>query len=186
MTEGRGEKTSDHVASLGGPGADPIGVEATGGRTARLYAAVLATAALVVGLDQLTKSLALEALEDGPIDLIQGAVSLNLQFNSGGAFGVLQSWPEFFLVATAVVVVAILLWVRRLDDQRWLIPLGMVLGGGLGNLFDRVFRDFDGRVVDFIDFHVWPVFNLADASIVVGVGLVLLLGTGPSKSSDGA
>ncbi len=52
----------------------------------------------------------------------------------------------------------------------------MVLGGGLGNITDRVVRGFDGRVVDFIDLHVWPVFNVADMAIVIGVGIVLLLG----------
>jgi signal peptidase II len=51
----------------------------------------------------------------------------------------------------------------------------MILGGGIGNLVDRAFRDTSGRVVDFIDLHVWPVFNIADSAIVVGVGVILLL-----------
>jgi signal peptidase II len=145
----------------------------------RTYAFLLVAAGAVVALDQITKSLALSALRDGPIDLIGGAVTLNLTFNPGGAFGILQGLPGFFLVATILVIILILVWAHKLEDQRWAIPLGMVLGGGLGNVIDRIFRDTDGRVVDFIDFHWWPVFNLADASIVVGITIILLLSARP-------
>jgi signal peptidase II len=144
-------------------------------RPARLYVALGATALGVLGLDQATKQLAVERLADGPVDIIGGVLRFRLTFNSGGAFGVLQGWPGLFLIATAVVVAVILLWVRRLDDPRWAAPLGLVLGGGLGNVFDRIFRDTGGQVVDFIDLHWWPVFNVADASIVTGVGVILLL-----------
>ncbi len=144
-------------------------------RTPRLYANLLFPAALVVAADQVTKSLAVDRLSDGAVDLIEGAVSFRLALNSGGVFGLGQGLTSVFLVATVVVVGGILLAVRRLDDARWVVPLGLVLGGGMGNLADRLFRDFDGRVVDFIDLHVWPVFNVADSAIVIGVGLLLLL-----------
>jgi signal peptidase II len=114
-------------------------------------------------------------LADGPVDIIDGVLSLTLTYNSGGAFGLLQGLPGFFLIATVAVVGVIMIWAHRLDDARLIVPLGMVLGGGLGNLLDRLFRDPGGRVVDFIDLHVWPVFNLADSSIVVGVVVILLL-----------
>jgi signal peptidase II len=117
----------------------------------------------------------MSGLADGPVDLLGGTLTLRLTFNAGGAFGLLQGLPGFFLIATLVVVVAILLWVRRIEDYRWMVPLGMVLGGGLGNVLDRAVRDTGGRVVDFIDLHWWPVFNLADASIVIGVAVILLL-----------
>jgi signal peptidase II len=139
------------------------------------YVMLGASALAVIALDQVTKELALSRLADGPTELIDGALTLRLTFNSGGAFGLLQGLPGFFLVATVAVVCAILIWVRRIDDVRWMMPLGMVLGGGIGNVLDRLVRDTGGRVVDFVDLHWWPVFNLADASIVVGVGLVLLL-----------
>jgi signal peptidase II len=139
------------------------------------YVILGASALAVIALDQATKALALDRLADGPTELIDGALTLRLTFNSGGAFGLLQGLPGFFLLATVAVVCAILIWVRRIDDPRWMVPLGMVLGGGIGNLLDRLVRDTGGRVVDFIDLHWWPVFNFADASIVVGVGLVLLL-----------
>jgi signal peptidase II len=139
------------------------------------YAVLGVTAGAVIVLDQVTKELAMSGLADGPVDLLGGTLTLRLAFNSGGAFGLLQGLPGFFLIATLVVVVAILLWVRRIEDYRWMVPLGMVLGGGLGNVLDRVVRDTGGRVVDFIDLHWWPVFNLADASIVIGVAVILLL-----------
>jgi signal peptidase II len=145
-------------------------------RSRGTYVRLLGAAAAVVVLDQITKSLAVDRLADGhTIDVVAGAVSLRLTLNSGGAFGVGQGFPLFFLAATIVVVVLILVWVRNLDDLALVIPLGMVLGGGVGNAVDRVFRDTDGRVVDFIDLHVWPVFNVADASITVGVLVILWL-----------
>ena len=139
-----------------------------------VYPRLLGAAAVVFALDQTTKWLALEALADGPVDVIEGAVTLELSYNSGGVFGVGQGFPGLFLAATILVTLGILVWARRIEERAWLIPLGLVLGGGLGNLADRVFRDLDGRVVDFVDLHVWPVFNLADSAIVIGVGLVLL------------
>ena len=139
-----------------------------------VYPRLLGAAAVVLALDQVTKTLALEALSDGPIDVIEGAVTLNLSYNSGGVFGVGRGLPGVFLAATIIVTVGILFWARRIEERSWLVPLGLVLGGGLGNLADRVLRGHDGKVVDFIDLHVWPVFNVADMSIVIGVGLVLL------------
>ncbi|HWC14272.1 MAG TPA: signal peptidase II [Actinomycetota bacterium] len=141
----------------------------------RSYGLLLLVAALVIAVDQLTKQLALEALADGPIHLIDGAVSLSLHYNPGGAFGILQGMPWFFLVATLIVSALILVWARSLPGTAHIVPLGLVLGGGLGNATDRVVRDTGGRVVDFIDLHVWPVFNVADSAIVVGVGLLLFV-----------
>ncbi len=140
-----------------------------------VYVPLLTAAAVVAVLDQVTKQLALAHL-DRPIDLIESVLTLRLTLNPGGAFGVLQGAPGFFLVATVGIIVFILVWARKLEDGRSVIPLGMVLGGGLGNLIDRVFRsETGGQVVDFIDLHVWPVFNVADASISVGVIVILWL-----------
>lgn len=139
--------------------------------------------ALVVAADQATKTLALESLADGPIDLFGGAVTLRITINSGGAFGVLQGVPGFFLVATIGIIAGILLWARNVDHTGWLVALGLVLGGGVGNVVDRVVRDHGG-VVDFVDLHWWPVFNVADACIVTGVCLLLLLGTRGEPEDD--
>jgi signal peptidase II len=136
---------------------------------------LLPVAALVFALDQATKQLAVTRLSDRPFEVITGVLTLRLTLNSGGAFGILQGVPELFLAATVLVIGILVVWVRQLADRRLLIPLGMMLGGGLGNASDRLFRDLGGRVVDWIDFHVWPVFNVADSAIVVGVVVILIL-----------
>lgn len=145
-------------------------------RTSHPWLGLLATAAVVVALDQLTKTWALDALASGPIDVVEGVLRFRLTFNAGGAFGLLQGFPELFLVASVLVVAFILVWARRLPDKRLVVPLGLVAGGGIGNLVDRLFRAHDGRVVDFVDLHVWPVFNVADSAIVLGVLAILILG----------
>jgi signal peptidase II len=136
---------------------------------------LLPVAAAVLILDQVTKQLAYTRLQHHDFDIIKGVLTFRLTLNSGGAFGILQGVPGLFLAATVIVVGLLAVWVRRLADTRLLVPLGMMLGGGLGNASDRLFRDLGGRVVDWIDFHVWPVFNLADSAIVVGVILVVLM-----------
>jgi signal peptidase II len=133
-------------------------------------------AVVIVALDQATKEIALAALQDGHVDVIDGVLRLNLTFNSGGAFGIGQDLPGLFLVATVGIVGTIVVVARKVTDARWLVPLGCVLGGGLGNAYDRVFRDLGGGVVDFIDLHVWPVFNVADMAIVTGALIMFVLG----------
>ena len=143
-------------------------------RVGSVYPRLLGAALVVLIADQVTKAIALTALEDGPVDVIEGVFSFTLSFNPGGVFGLGRGFPGLFLVATIAVTVGIVVWARRIEERSWLVPLGLVLGGGLGNVVDRVFRDYEGQVVDFIDLHVWPVFNVADMAIVTGVGLVLL------------
>lgn len=154
-------------------------------RISGIYPRMLLTALIVIVFDQITKTLALNALDDGPIEVIDGVLSLRLTFNPGGAFGILQGIPEFFLVATVLVVVLVLFWARKLTETSWTIPLGLVLGGGIGNVIDRVVRDTDGRVVDFVDLHVWPVFNVADSCIVLGVLLLIFMSARAPKHPPG-
>ena len=151
----------------------------------QIYARLLGAAAVVIAIDQATKQLARSFLSDGPLHLIPSALSLNLTYNPGGAFGFMQNAPELFLVAGLVIVAIILVWAGRLDDPGLVWPLGLILGGGVGNLIDRALRDLEGQVVDFIDLHVWPVFNLADTAIVIGVILIAFSGarhTEPDKA----
>jgi signal peptidase II len=144
-------------------------------QSSRALPLLLVTAAIVVAADQATKSVALRWLSDGPVDLLGEWLTLRLTFNSGGAFGLLQGQPYLFLVSSLLVAVVILVWARNLEHPGWAVPLGLILGGGLGNVADRLFRPFDGHVVDFVDVGLWPVFNLADSSIVVGVCLLFWL-----------
>lgn len=144
--------------------------KSTRGRKANL-AILLATAAVWVGLDQLTKQWALSALSDGPNHVI-GPLSFRLVFNSGSAFGI-NALSGLWLGLLAIAVVGLLFFYsRNLPSRGMTVLLGLVIGGALGNLADRIFRAGDGfmsgKVVDFIDLSRWPVFNLADSGIVVG------------------
>jgi signal peptidase II len=137
---------------------------------------LFATASGVFLLDRLTKIWAEHALADRPIDVIHGVLTLRFTTNSGGAFSLGQSAPWFFAVATVVVsgVIAATAFHRR--SVLASVALGLILGGALGNLADRVLRGpgLRGHVVDFIDLHVWPVFNAADSAVVVGAILLAL------------
>ncbi|MGH2528308.1 MAG: signal peptidase II [Actinomycetota bacterium] len=146
----------------------------------RLAAWLYSTAGLVYLVDRLTKMWAERALAgDPPVTVIPGVLQLNYTTNSGGAFGLGQSAPWLFAGATVVVVAAIVAASLRLRHPATAVALGLVLGGGIGNLTDRALRGdgvLSGRVVDFIDLRVWPVFNLADSAIVVGALLLLVTG----------
>lgn len=150
--------------------------------TQRLYFRMLSVAAVVVAIDQLTKQLALDRLSDGPVHLIECCLTFRLAFNSGGAFGFFPEAPMFFLAASITVMLVMLVWVGRSGEAGYAIPLGLVLGGGMGNIIDRAFRGLDGQVVDFVDIHVWPVFNVADSAIVVGVLLIAIAGWRPKRT----
>jgi signal peptidase II len=159
------------------------------GRTARLAAWLYATATAAYLLDRLTKVWAEAALEGRPpVRVVPGVLQLNYTTNSGGAFGLGGSAPWLFAAATILVSAAIVVGSLRLSRRGAAVALGLVLGGAVGNLTDRIVRGdgFDGRVVDFIDFHVWPVFNLADSAIVVGVLLLLLSGARNREHADDA
>lgn len=136
------------------------------------------TAAVAVAADQITKAIALAALDDGRSrPVIDGVLHWTLQRNPGAAFGIFQRAPVLFTVLAIGIVVFILAIAPRVKDTLNAVALGLVLGGALGNLGDRLFRPpgpFRGRVIDFIDFRVWPTFNLADVAVVVGAGLLAI------------
>jgi signal peptidase II len=136
------------------------------------------TAFLAYGLDRITKILAESSLPGNPLELVPGVLTLRFTTNSGGAFSIGQSAPWFFVGVSAAVAVIILVTAFRHTSRLVAASLGLVLGGALGNLTDRAVRapGMRGRVVDFIDFQIWPVFNLADTAIVVGA--ILLAWTG--------
>ena len=146
-------------------------------RTERLAAWLYLAAAVIYTADRLTKVWAENSLAHrAPVKVIPGVLSLDFTTNSGGAFGIGGSAPLLFAGATIAVASVIVAASFRLSRPALAIALGLVLGGALGNLTDRIIRGpgFSGRVVDFIDFHVWPVFNVADSAIVIGAALILL------------
>jgi signal peptidase II len=141
-------------------------------------------AALVLAADVLTKVAAVARLEGvGPVRLLGGAVYLVLVRNPGAAFSLATGYTWVLSLVAVAVVVVIVRIARRLRSTGWAIALGLVLGGALGNLTDRIFREpgpLQGHVVDVVslfapDGSVWPVFNLADSSIVTGGVLLVLL-----------
>ena len=137
-------------------------------------------AAVVIGLDQYTKALATAELQYRVPVEITSWFDLMLAHNTGAAFSFLASaggWQRWFLAGVALVVsVVVSVWLTRLkhSEQVLGIALGLVLGGGLGNLIDRVSL---GYVVDFISWHYndwyWPAFNIADSAICVGAVLLV-------------
>lgn len=130
---------------------------------------------MVVVLDQLTKTWALRSLQAGPRHLVW-TLRFNLSFNSGAAFGLGQGLAPL-LVIVGVVLVILLVGVGRFVGTTTpaVLGLGLVLGGAVGNLVDRLVRDNGGAVVDFIDFRWWPAFNLADAAITCGAATLVLV-----------
>ncbi len=143
-------------------------------RARRAATILFVTAAAVFALDRVTKVWAARALADRPIDLIPGALTLRYTTNSGGAFSLGQRTPWLFAGATLIVSGLIVLTAFRSRNARSALGLGLVLGGALGNLADRALRGpgLSGHVVDFIDLHWWPVFNVADSAIVIGAVLL--------------
>ena len=130
-------------------------------------------AAAVLVVDRLTKLWAEHALTQ-PRDLIDGVLTLRFTTNSGGAFSLGDRAPLVFAIAAIVVCGAIVATSFRARPMLQAVAFGLILGGATGNLLDRILRGsgLSGRVVDFIDLHVWPVFNVADTSIVVGALLL--------------
>ena len=141
-------------------------------------------AAFVLAADILTTLAAVARLEGRePVELLGGAVYLVLVRNPGAAFSLATGYTWVLSLVAVAVVVVIVRIARRLRSTGWAVALGLVLGGALGNLADRIFRapgPLRGHVVDIVsllapDGHVWPVFNLADSSIVCGGVLLVLL-----------
>lgn len=136
------------------------------------------TAGGAVLTDQITKAAALAKLDDGRTHpVIDGVLHWTLQRNPGAAFGIFRRAPVLFTVIAIVIVVAIVVAAPRVRDRWNAVALGLVLGGALGNLADRLFRPpgpFRGRVIDFIDLRVWPTFNAADMAVVFGAILLAI------------
>lgn len=160
-------------ASLTG---DPVAAGAPGRRR---LGVLLIVAGVVAVTDQVTKALAVAALEGGRVvPVIDGFLQLRLVRNPGAAFGIGSSLTVVLVLIVAAVIVVILTMSRRLTSVPWAIALGGMLGGALGNLVDRLFREpgpLRGHVVDFLELPNWPVFNVADSSVVAGAMLIGVL-----------
>ena len=135
----------------------------------------------VVIIDQITKILARNSLPDRPVNVIPGFFDLNLSYNKGAAFGVLPDWTPLFIIVALVAIFAIVKLRKAGPDSRSLsVGLGLLLGGAIGNLVDRLISP-GNKVTDFLSLHItmksktytWPTFNIADAAIVIGAIIIL-------------
>lgn len=145
--------------------------------TRAAWVAVASVALSVVVLDQISKTWALSALADRMVPLV-GSLQLVLTYNRGVAFG-LAPGAAPVLVLAALFLAGLALFGRRVDlelSRRLVVGIGLVLGGAVGNLVDRIFRS-GNAVVDFVDLGWWPVFNLADVAIVCGSILLVIAGS---------
>ena len=154
--------------------AETAPVAAVHGRRLALAGAVAVAA---IALDQLTKTWAVNALDDRDIDLFW-TLRFHLVHNTGSSFSVAPGRGGL-VALVAIPVVLVMMWMgRTVDSKAGAVALGLVLGGALGNIVDRLVRTghgfLGGGVVDFIDPQWWPVFNVADIAISCG-GVLLLL-----------
>ncbi|MEV8631443.1 signal peptidase II [Streptosporangium sp. NPDC051023] len=173
--------------ALTGAAAEGVPGETTGGvpralpRRARRVALLAALAVVVYGLDLLTKTIVLRTLEGRePFVVIPDLLQFRVIFNAGAAFSIGTGMTIVFTIIAAGVVIAILRTARNLRSLPWAVTLGLMLGGALGNLTDRLFRapgGLQGHVVDFIETFPghFPVFNVADSAIVCGGILAVFL-----------
>lgn len=140
---------------------------------------LFAVAVLAYALDLVSKMIVVAKLEHHePIEIIGDWLQFNAIRNAGAAFGMGEAFTVIFTCIAAAVIVVIVRLARKLYSLPWAIALGMLLGGALGNLTDRIFRApgvFEGAVVDFIAPKGFAVFNLADSAIVCGGFLIVIL-----------
>lgn len=158
----------DHSERAGSPAAN-----------ARAIVVLVCLAAVIYAADRWTKEWALANLEPGvPEPFVGNLLRLHLIFNPGAAFSLGTGLTPVFTVLQTVVAVAVLVVARRVVSTAWAATLGLLLGGVLGNLTDRLSRPPGfgvGHVVDFLQLPYWPIFNIADSSIVSSAVLVALL-----------
>ena len=158
----------------------------------RRVGVLVAVAAVVLAADVISKVIVVATLtENVPVRVIGSVLRLDYIRNPGAAFSLgAGGYTVVFTLIAAAVIVAILRMARTLASRRWAVALGLLLGGALGNLTDRIARGpgpLRGWVVDFIQLPHWPVFNLADSAICCGGALMVLLtvmGLHPDGQSD--
>ncbi|MFB6717010.1 MULTISPECIES: signal peptidase II [unclassified Streptomyces] len=153
--------------------------EAAPSRGKRKIAVLFVMAAFAFLLDLISKMVVVAKLEHHPsVEVLGNWLRFEVIRNSGAAFSFGEAFTVIFTVIAATVIVVIARIARKLYSLPWAIALGLLLGGALGNLTDRLFRApgiFEGAVVDFISVEHFAVFNLADSAIVCGGILIVLL-----------
>nr|WP_241665740.1 signal peptidase II [Prescottella subtropica] len=163
-------------AGLTAPGPDDPGRSVTARRMTTLLVGI---AVVVFALDLVTKIAAVAFIDPrNPIEVIGDTVTLTLIRNPGAAFSMATGMTWLLTFVAVGVVIGVVRIGRTLSSRWWALGLGLVLGGALGNLVDRIFRSpgpLQGHVVDFVSVGWWPVFNVADSAIVCGAILLVAL-----------
>jgi signal peptidase II len=154
----------------------------------RVAASSLIVAALVVVVDQITKHWAVNHLSDGREVHVLWTLQWNLAYNTGMAFSRGTGLGPVIALLAMVVVIVLVVATARVESRLARVAAGMLIGGAIGNLLDRVFRGdrtLHGAVIDFIDVQWWPIFNVADMGVTIGAVLFALasLRTPPSATT---
>jgi signal peptidase II len=131
--------------------------------------------ALVAVADQLSKNWAVDSLARRPIHIV-GPFQLALEFNPGFAFSLGTRFPTEITIVAIGAVVALLIGSVMSKEVVMRVGLALIAGGALGNVLDRLFRPYNGSVVDFIYSGFWPTFNVADSAIVIGAVVIGVAG----------
>lgn len=132
----------------------------------------------VLGLDQLTKALALAHLTPGePVDVIGSLLRFNLIRNPGAAFSLGSGYTPYISVIQITVALGVVYLSRRLGSAGWAVAFGLLFGGAVGNIVDRIFREpspFHGHVIDFLQTPHWAIFNVADMAVTSAACLLVI------------
>jgi signal peptidase II len=175
------------LTSAGSPSTadDPVDSPASGlaeGRktsgSSRLPLVFALVGLVVLGLDQLTKALVLHYLQPGdPVDVVGSLLRFQLIRNPGAAFSLGTGYTPVISVIQITVVVVVVWLSRRLGSIGWTIAFGLLFGGAVGNITDRIFREpspFHGHVVDFLQLPHWAIFNVADMAVTAAAVLLVV------------
>jgi len=147
-------------------------------RRTSLVQRLFAIALVVWAIDFLTKNWAISNLSSSPRKIIGNLLQLTLLRNPGAAFSMATGFTIIFTSISMGVAIFIMRYAARITSSWWAIVAGLVLGGVLGNLSDRIFREpgfLYGHVIDWIELPHWPIFNIADSSIFIAAGIAILL-----------
>ena len=135
-----------------------------------IYLIVIVT----VLLDQWFKILIENSFKYGQsLPVVNNVFHLTYVKNTGAAFGILKDSTTFFIVVSILIIIGFIIFLYYINNKnRWLfIASGLIIGGAIGNLIDRIRL---GYVIDYLDFRIWPVFNLADSVVVIGTGILVI------------
>lgn len=147
-------------------------------RRTSLVQRLFSLACVIWAIDFLTKNWAIENLSSAPRKIIGDFLQLTLLRNPGAAFSMATSFTIIFTSISIAVALFITRYAARIASPGWAYVAGLVLGGVLGNLTDRIFREpgfLYGHVIDWIELPHWPIFNVADSSIFIAAGIAILL-----------